>query len=642
MSPNDPTPLDVHPAVDPGVALRVTELQEAVLAVRRVALQVHCRQDAAIEIGPALFDTFGRVAEIPRQLALTLDAMLVPDPAGRAATAGGVYENLVTFIFGNNLRVDTRALTFAMQELRRDDHRLSPDEATMEVGMEEISLSDLRILDDLADPSQEIVPLQERTNAELPRHKIASQLLGASGERPGLPGPLEEYYTAARGGRGKAVLVSGTLGAGRHYLPDRLPDALGWRGNTRAFAIQATPDDSYVPFGVLGRVLLGALDTPDDPTAALAFLAERGVDEPTLDAVKSVFGLEGGSGRGKAVKRRLLSRLALNVLREASSAGPLVVVIDRMERLDELSVDVLRDIIGKIGEMSLMLVMCTTSVETMRAAFDTGRPEDLEAVHVLAAAPPKPEDVDNLTVGAAVLLAMLGLCGHPMTPGDLGKVAVLAQDQVLEGLRELTEAGLVRVPEAGLVIVGVDDLPVWTRANFERVEVEQYAGALARYYAHRAIQTATPDRWAPLLTRLHAYAGDRRAMLREARHYANWLEREGWIHAAIDFYEHAADLVVDNDLGSPQARIDFLLSRAELALELSLVNVCRATLQPITALAEAARNDRGATSAQLLLGPLLAFALLKYTGRDYNSVFVVSLCVALLGLGAALGARRRA
>jgi len=34
-----------------------------------------------------------------------------------------------------------------------------------------------------------------------------------------------------------------------------------------------------------------------------------------------------------------------------------------------------------------------------------------------------------------------------------------------------------------------------------------------------------------------------------------------------------------------------------------------------------------------LIGPLLAFALLKYTGRDYNSVFVVSLCVALLGLG---------
>jgi MFS family permease len=34
-----------------------------------------------------------------------------------------------------------------------------------------------------------------------------------------------------------------------------------------------------------------------------------------------------------------------------------------------------------------------------------------------------------------------------------------------------------------------------------------------------------------------------------------------------------------------------------------------------------------------LLGPLLAFALLKYTGQHYSSVFVVSLCVALLGLG---------
>ena len=44
--------------------------------------------------------------------------------------------------------------------------------------------------------------------------------------------------------------------------------------------------------------------------------------------------------------------------------------------------------------------------------------------------------------------------------------------------------------------------------------------------------------------------------------------------------------------------------RAELALELSQVDVCRATLQPVNALSEAARSDRGATRAQLLLGQL--------------------------------------
>ena len=542
--------------------------------------------------------------EIPRQLASALESMLVPDRAGRATSAGAVYEDLVAFIFGNNLRADTRSLAFAMQELRRDEQRLSPDEATQEVGMEEISLTDLRVLDELSEPSLEMDPISDRTNAELPSHKLAHQLLGGGEQRPSLPGALEEYYNSARAGRGKAILVSGPMGTGRHYLPDRLTDALGWRGNTRAFSIQTTPDDRYIPFGVLGDILLGAMMTPDDPEAAIEHLVSQGVDDETLDAVRSVFGIGRTSGKGKVIKRRLLAILALQVLQKATETGPLVVAIDRVERLDELSLEVVRDVIGQIGEMSLMLVLCTAAAETMRAAFDTGRPDTLEAVRVVGNEPPNPDDVNDLTVQAAMVLAFLGLCGHTMTQADLSKLTGLSHDTVVGAVRELTELGLARIPDAGTVIAGADDLQMWVQRNFTRSEVESYAAALARYYSQRALQSPTPDRWAPLLARLNAYAGDRRSMLREANRYAGWLEHEGWIGAALDFYENAARLVAENGLGSPQARIGFLLSRAELALELSEVDICRATLQPITALSEAARNERGAIRAQLLLGQM--------------------------------------
>lgn len=542
------------------------------------------------------------LADIPRQLATVVDSMLVPDPTGRAASAGGVYEDLVAFIFGNNLRADTRALAFAMQELRRDEVRLSPEETTQEVGMEEISLADLRVLEEVSDPSVELESISDMTNAELPSHKLQSQYLGD--DRPGLPGSLEEYYNSTRAGQGKAVLVDGPLGAGRHYLPDRLADALGWRGNTRAYSVQTTPDDNYVPFGVMANILMHAMQTPDNPSAALEHLESSDVDSAMVDAFRSVLGLEPKMTQGKTIKRRLLAQLSLEVLREGTSAGPLVVAIDRVERLDQLSLEVIRDIIGHIGDMSLMLVMCTSATEMMRAAFDIGRPEALEALRVVGNEPPNPDDISNLTVQAAILLALIGLSGHRMTQADLAKITGLGHEQVSSGLQELVDNGLIRIPEAGAVIAGVDDLPLWVHRNFTRPEIEQWASSLSRYYSQRALQDATPGQWAPLLARLHAHAGNRRDTLREAHRYAAWLEREGWIHAALDFYHHAASLVSENRLGSPHARIGFLLSRAELALELSLVDICRATLQPVTALSEAARNERGAIRAQLLLGQM--------------------------------------
>ncbi len=549
----------------------------------------------------AAIKPLAEIADLPRQLTTIVDSMLVSDPNGRATSAGAVYEDLVAFIFGNNLRADTRALNIAMQELRREEQRIKPDDSVVEAGVDEISLSELRVLEERSDPSLEVL-LPDRTNASLPSHKLQRDFFGE--ERPPLPGTLEEYYNSARAGRGKAVLVDGALGTGRHYLPDRLVDALGWRGNTRAFAIQTTVDDAYIPFRVLTDVILEALQTPGDVAAGIEALTASGVDAEMIDAFRNVVGHGRTADIGKARKRRRLGELALHVLRAATAEGPLVISIDRVDRLDKLSLDAIRDIIGHINEMSLMLVMCTSAAEMMRSSFDIGRPEALEAVRVLGTAPPSIDAIVDLSDLASLLLMIVGLAGHPIAANDLGKITGFAQDEIGDALRELADGGLVRVPTLGVVLAGIEELSTWALERYPRQEIEQWAGALARFYKQRAIQSSLPTRWGPLLARLYAFAGDRRSTLAEARTYASWLEHDGWIHAALEFYRCVATLIAENRLGSPQARIEFLLLRAELALELSQVDICRATLQPVNALSEAARSDRGATRAQLLLGQL--------------------------------------
>lgn len=554
------------------------------------------RMAAAAEIQP-----LAEVTDLPRQLTAVVDSLLVPDPAGRRADAASVYEDLVGYIFGNNLRADSRALGITMQELRRHDQRLHPDDSTREVGIEEISLSELHVMDDASNPAIETPLLPDRTSASLPSHKLGDVF---GDERPALPGTLEEYYTSARNGRGKAVLVEGALGAGRQYLPDRLVDALGWRGNTRAFALQTTQDDPYIPFRVLTDVILETLQCPNNPAEAIAVLGDSGVEPEMIAAFASVVGQGSGEAIAKARKRRRLSELALRVLRDATQSGPLVISIDRVERLDQLSLDAIRDIIGEIGDLSLMLVMGTSATDSMRSAFDIGRPESLEVVRVVGKEPPPLSSISPISDTEQAILLLTALAGQPISATEIARLTGIAPNLIGDALRQLADAGVLRVPSLGVVTLAGDDGAEWVRAHFDRATIEQWAGALARYFKSQSRQSALPTRWGPLLLRLYAQAGDRRSTLSEARAYAAWLENDGWIHAALDFFDVAATRIAENQLGSPQARIDFLLMRADLALELAEFDICRSALQPVNVLSEAARSDSGATRAQLLLGQL--------------------------------------
>ena len=542
----------------------------------------------------------GELVDLPRQLTSIVDSMLVPDPAGRAPSAGAVYEDLVAFIFGNNLRADSRFLAGAMQEVRRHESRVQPDQTKAEVGVDEISLSELKVIQERSDPSIGAYDPSKQVGDLPPSGNFEAM----GNERPSLPGSLEQYYNSARSGRGKAVLVDGPLGAGRAYLPDRIVDALGWRGNTRAFAIQTTADDTYIPFRALTDIILETLETPADPESGIRVLQEKGADPEIIGAFRSVVGHARPGEIGKARRRRRLAELALFVLRDATREGPLVISIDRVERLDQLSLDAIRALIGHINEMSLMLVMCTSAAELMRSSFDIGRPESLEAVRVVGDEPPSIDTIEGLDDNERALLLVVALAGRPMSSADLRAVTGFDDATLDKYLRRLADRGCLRVPAQGWVVTGLDDMVSWARETFLRSEIQAWAGAVARFYQTRAAASSLPTQWGPVLTRLNAYAGERRATLAEARGYASWLQNDGWIHAALHFYEFVANAVSENRLGSPQARVEFLLQRAELALELSQVDVCRATLQPVNALSEAARNERGAIRAQIMLGQL--------------------------------------
>jgi serine/threonine protein kinase/tetratricopeptide (TPR) repeat protein len=544
---------------------------------------------ARAEITPA-----SSFPNVPRPVASLIDALLVTDPAARSTTAGQAYEELAGYIFGNNLRADSRALALYMQELRRLDQRAARVESTVEFGLQEISLSEIQVLSD------EHSGVADETNAELPSYKIA-QAMGKD-VRPPLPGALEEIFRQVRGGQGKAVLVSGSLGSGRHHLADRLKDAVGWRGNATACAIQTTEDDRFSPFGVLSDVVLEILELDGRQEEALDRLRDMGVDDSALATLAGIWSLDHSVNVGGLAKRTHLRRIFDTVLDSVTAAGPFALVIDRVERLDFVSLDVLRHIVAGIGERSLMLVMCTEAPEQMRASFDLGRPENLEALTVTGESGADLSSIRGLTDDAARILTTLALGGIVMTQADLGQIQHLPADRVVAAARELIDKQLIRGPETGTFLGGVDGLYDWVLATMPRADVEALAKAIARHFKHLARKQ--PRRFTPTILRFLAIAGNRRDMVRGAQAHAHWLENQGWYDSALEYYQAAADLVAANRLGAPHSRIGFLLNRSELALQLARLDISRASLEPITTLSEMVRSDVGVIRGQLLAGQM--------------------------------------
>ncbi len=543
---------------------------------------------------------------LPRPVTQLIEGMLAADPNARISSAGQVYEELVGFIFGNNLKMDARNIAMLIQDLRQDEQRLFPETSPSDAGLDEISLSELQIPDQARSFFDKDEPPRELSDAtrEALRQADSPDAPGAA-----LPGALEDYFKATRAGRGKAVIVSGQLGAGRDYLPDRLIDALSLRANTLSCAVQLTREDQHRPFGALGDALLEAVrgQLPEGPSArasALALFGTLDLHKEVLDTLAHLWGLGASTRVGTLRKQHSLALLVGAVLRHLCRRGVVVVLLDRVEHLDTLSMEVLRQLIGSIGELPAMVILSTTHPEPLREALDTGNPEHLGAVRVVGSEPPRLRDIPALDEDASSLLALLGVAQQPITQFELGHMLRLPPDRVIAGLRQLVELGLVRVPRTGVFLVARTDVPIWVTERFGREGLRQWAELLVRAYTQRA-DAARDVSKAPLMMRLHAATGSSREVASSAKRYASWLKREGYFGIALSFHRRVADLMASGELSAPKLQIDHTLERAELALELARVEECRAALAPLPALCEHMRYERGVVLSYLLTGQML-------------------------------------
>lgn len=145
---------------------------------------------------------------------------------------------------------------------------------------------------------------------------------------------LEELLVASRRGEGSAVLVSGSPGTGKSAL---LRDFTGRAEAAGALVLNAcaTPAESDLALGVAGQLLSGVG-------------AGAGWPGPYDD------GGDGGAyGRGGGDVAALFHR----ALREVAAAVPLVVAVDDVQYMDELSSRCLLYLCGRFGTSPILLVM---------------------------------------------------------------------------------------------------------------------------------------------------------------------------------------------------------------------------------------------------------------------------------------------
>lgn len=544
--------------------------------------------------------------ELPRQLQQILDSMLVVDPTGRAQQAGQLYEELIGYLFGNNLQADNRKLALTMQELRqREQEEGDLPEVTQEHGVEEISKSDFE--DAFAtggafhDPVSEAEPLAEIEDQQPP-----PQSEGTTDSPAPLPGALEELFQSVAAGRGKAVLLSGPLGRGRQVLVDRLVDAVSHRNDGTARLIHTSDDDEFRPFGVFSDLVLRSVHqtvrgNADHRREALAGLAQWGVAEDARQTLAALWQLENPEAIRETRRKNHLLEIVWRVIDQLSRDVPLVLVIDRVERLDQASLDVLRDLIASIGDLSILLVLGTRSEESVRSIFDAGQPEDLEAIHVSGEEPPTPEELRDLSQEADRLLTFLSLADRPLSAGRASSMLELSTDEIRHAAEELVDRGAIRIPRPGRFR---SDVPNWlTWRSSREGDLASMAATLARDFVHRRSRGES-DRLIPTLFRLYAIAGDRRQLLNLAGPYGERLQKNAWQQTALAYYHHLSELLGQYGLGVPHTRVQFVLDAAEMGLEMAHIDECRRLLEPLSALTETTRDERGFARSQLVRGRL--------------------------------------
>src|ERR1700678_249205 len=383
---------------------------------------------------------------------------------------------------------------------------------------------------------------------------------------------LDRLIYTVRGGKSRALVVSGDAGVGKTALLDYLAGQASECRVERAAGVQS---EMELPFAALHQLCAPMLEKL------------RGVTAPQRDALKIAFGMSSGS----APDRFLVGLALLSLLSEVAEEQPLVCVVDDEQWLDRASAQVLGFVARRLGAESVGLIFAARVPSSDIAGLPdlvVERLGDRDARALLEAALTAPLDArvrdQILAETRGNPLAVLDL-PRGLTPQELaGGFGLPTTARISDGIEENFRRRIEVLPDQTrrlLLIAAAEPLGdpalVWVAAAQLGVGAEATAPATEagliefgtrvrfrhplvgsagygsvspqeRQLVHAALADVTdalqdPDRHA--WHRAQAAAGPDEAVAAELERSAGRAQARGGIAAAAAFLERATTLTLD-------------------------------------------------------------------------------------------------
>ena len=540
---------------------------------------------------------------VPRALVQMLQNILDPNPGARSASAGQVYEELISYIYGNNIQVDSRSLATYIQELKNKESLQFPqNQFASEAGIEEVSISDLQVPESVESFINEDSDLSEATRGALPsyalQHSMFKQQQQSKSEQAKLPGALEEHFQSTRAGQGRCVILCGSFGVGKDHLPDRLRDILELRGNTQAASVQCSPYDAFEPFGVLAQMFLLMLgphikgNPEHDLTARAAETLKWLKCDPThIQWMQLLWASNLPQDVAPEQMTRGLTTLCLHAIGQLCQRSTLVMVLDNVEHMDPLSTDVIRGLIEPIKALPAMIVMSTGRLEETRALFDRGAKTPLHTVKVVGQDPPKFGPIwGALDAQTRDVMTLLALAGAPLSQASIVRMLNRSSDAITQSLRHLLELGCVRVPSAGVFLCAIRDAKSWL-VEQDLPLISQHAHLLNRYTLHYPHLLPHMQNAAAMLS-LSVLIRNRDSAVELIQQQQQRLKSADMLRITLGWQRFVVDTINHSALGIPHVRARIMCEHATTALMLGRAELCQATLDPLPAMCETIHEEQ--------------------------------------------------
>lgn len=586
-----------------------------------------------------------QMVDLPRALEQIINSSLAPDPAMRVDSAGTLYEELISYLFASGHKADNRSLSLFMQEVKTHEadvfQAMSADANAAQGSLAEAEVIDLDdILDLDAEQLSEVsgggdlfalgggaggAPPAERgglrvghsafvgaegmrTSAATPSARLeASQQTSrfdSVAQPDSMPQRLGQLADGLQMKRGAAVMLTGELGAGRDYLPDRLPARLRARGLFQVLHLTLVEDDRDVPFALATALMRFSCGMPpsgrlhaqaykEDALSeerAIMRLSNQGLSVEEVEVVRNLCGLVETYQKGFHAKREWIHGLVARLARTLAGQSPVVVMIDGVEHLDPLSVELLVGLSEMSAQVPLLLIGAGGEVGVGR--FESLQRSDGSpcfewlSCQERSVAEVGPEVLEGLSGPTLAQLTALALLEQPLPLSFMPRVLGGSADEHSVSCEELASRGVLRLvpPEHVMLPSG----PVR-----DALRARSVGDPATSAYARRLLEATYGgvDSWLsariPRRLRLMLDMGSFSAALDGAMRYGARLRVDGWREAALDHYEHFEVALRSRGYDEPRGLSRLWVARAEVAIELMQRDAAQAAINTLVALVEA-------------------------------------------------------